>query len=91
MRITVWAKPKHARPGITAKPDGSLEVRVAEIPENGKATAAILTTIAKAANVSKTSVRLIAGHTSKWKIVEIDGNEEEISKKLGLGTQQTLT
>ena len=53
-----------------------LKARVRVPPEDGKANTALIALIAKAAGRPASSVRIVAGHTARLKIVEIDGLSE---------------
>lgn len=48
-------------------------VRVTAPPDKGKANDAVCETIAEALGVPKSSVRVVRGHASRHKLVEIDG------------------
>lgn len=50
-----------------------LKVRVRAAPENNEANRALETLIAKAFGLAKGKVRVIRGHTSRIKVVEIEG------------------
>jgi hypothetical protein len=66
----------HVRPGASAAAvggdfDGALVVRVVERADAGKATEAALRAVAEAVGVSRRSVSLVRGATSRRKLVEI--------------------
>ena len=65
----------------------TLKVRVAAPAERGKANAAVETAIAEALDLSKESVRIVTGHSSARKMVEIDGlSEDEVHLRLAKGS-----
>jgi uncharacterized protein len=75
VRITVRVRPGSARPGVGGERDGALVVRVSERAVDGQATAAALTAVASAFGVRRNAVTLIAGATSRTKIVDVAGAE----------------
>lgn len=89
MRLTVRLTPNGGRDaidGIEADANGErhLKVRVRAVPEKGQANKALTALIAKAAGVPKSAVSLLSGETQRKKILRIEGDPEEIVKKLGL-------
>ncbi len=77
--------------GIITDADGAplLSVRVTEAASDGKATRAALALIARAADMPRTSVRLIAGATSRVKRVHIAGDAENIAASLEAAVSRT--
>jgi hypothetical protein len=59
-----------------------LKARVRAVPEDGKANKALIELVARHFGVAKSAVRLISGETSRKKILRIEGDPEDISKKL---------
>ena len=57
--------------GVEIRDDGSavLKLRVAAVPDKGKANAAVIALLAKALGVPKSSISLIAGDTARLKTV----------------------
>ena len=53
--------------------DDQIRVRVTVVPEDGKANKAVIALLAKALGVSKSSVTLIRGETSRTKLFQLDG------------------
>ena len=82
MRITVWVRPGSARPGVGGERDGALVVRVSARAVDGKATEAALTAVAGAFGVPRRAVTLIAGATSRSKILEVDGADPAALSRL---------
>lgn len=62
--------------GVETGADGKtyLKARVSALPEDGKANAALVALIAKHFGVSKSSVSLVSGETSRLKQVAIAGD-----------------
>lgn len=70
LRIKVIPKsPKTEVAGELA--DGTLKVRVAAVPERGKANAELCQFLAREIGVPASKVELISGHTSPLKLVRI--------------------
>jgi uncharacterized protein (TIGR00251 family) len=59
-----------------------LKVRVRTVPESGKANAALIDLIAKALDVSRSSVALVSGEKARLKIVAITGDTSALAAKL---------
>jgi uncharacterized protein (TIGR00251 family) len=73
MKISLTVKPNSKKgPLIEIQTDGSLIVYIRQIAADGQANEALVKTLAKHFNVSKTSIKIIHGHTSRHKIIEID-------------------
>lgn len=74
MELRVKVIPKSSRTEFAGTlPDGTWKVKVAAVPEKGKANRALCEFIAKRLGVAKSSVRVISGETSQLKRLEIDG------------------
>lgn len=71
MRIIVKAKPGAKEQGIEKIADNSYVVSVKEPPTQGKADKAIIAALAKYFDKSTSQVRIVLGHTSKQKVIEI--------------------
>ncbi len=73
MQITATLKPnsKH-REEVVAQTDGVFVIYVKPPAIEGRANDAAIKLLAKYLGVSKSSVRLVRGHTSKLKVFEID-------------------
>lgn len=73
MKISVNVKPGSKKgPFVEVTPEDTLQVYVKEQAIDGKANNATLDLIAKHYGVSKSRVKVMSGHTSKRKIIEID-------------------
>jgi hypothetical protein len=82
--LTVRLTPKGRRnsiDGIETLSDGRavLKARVRALPEDGEANAALVKLIAKTVGVSASRVSVQSGHTSRLKVLKIDGNSAEIA------------
>ena len=70
MRVKVV--PRAARTELAGWVGDALKVRVAAPPEDGRANAAVLATLAAALGVPVARVRLVAGAAAAHKIVAVD-------------------
>jgi len=77
VRITIWVRPGSARPGVGGEHGGALIVRVSARAVDGKATEAAMAAVAAAFGVGRRDVTLMAGATSRSKVLEVDGATEE--------------
>jgi uncharacterized protein (TIGR00251 family) len=86
--VAIRVTPRSARPGIggwRAGADGrdQLEVRVAEVPADRAANAAVVKLLAKALGVSRAEVRLVSGAASRHKRVAVPFDVQEFRRRLG--------
>ena len=83
-RISVHVTPRSARDEVAGWRGGELSVRVTSPPEGGKANAAVCRALAAALGVPKSSVSVVRGHTSRHKLVEVEGlGDEAIREAFG--------
>jgi uncharacterized protein len=70
--------------GTEIRADGGavLRLRVAAVPDRGKANAAVIALLARALGLRKSALSLVAGETSRLKTVEIAGNGLDLSHRL---------
>ena len=85
MRITVWVRPGSARPGVGGERGGALVVRVSARAVDGKATEAALGAVAAAFGLRRRAVTLVAGATSRTKILEVEGADQVALTRLLAG------
>ena len=71
MKIFIKVYPSSKEEKVVKKDDGSFNVRVKAPPQEGKANKAVINVLAKYFGVSKNSIMIKAGHSSKNKIIEI--------------------
>ena len=81
----MWVRPGSARPGVGGERSGALIVRVSARAVDGKATEAALAAVATAFGVHRRAVTLIAGATSRTKILEVEGAEPAALTRLLTG------
>ena len=82
VRITVRVRPGSSRPGVGGEHDGALVVRVSARAVDGQATAAALDAVAAAFGVRRRAVTLVAGTTSRTKVVEVAGADPAVLGRL---------
>ena len=75
--------------GVEALADGRrvVKVRVRAIAEGGEANRAVTELLAKSLGVSRTSVRLLSGATSRIKQIAVDGDPRKLGEALRNLTQ----
>ena len=83
MRVTPNAGPDRIE-GVETRDDGTsvLRLRVAAVPDKGKANAAAIALLAKALDVPKSTLEITAGHAARLKTVEIAGDGDELAARL---------
>jgi uncharacterized protein (TIGR00251 family) len=85
-RLPIKVIPASSRNGIAGWLGETLKIRVTAPPERGKANAAVVKVIADALGVSKECIRVLTGHASGRKTVEIIGlSESEVYRRLSAG------
>jgi len=65
MTIEVKVKPKSSQEGIKNLGNGKFEIRVNEVPEGGKANERVIELLSEYSKVSKSSIKIKYGQTSK--------------------------
>jgi uncharacterized protein len=84
--LQIKAIPASSRNCIAGWLGETLKVRVTAPAERGKANAAIEATIAEALGLPREGVRIVAGHSSPRKVLEIAGlSEAEVYRRLAKG------
>ena len=72
-RITVRVQPKAKRSEVSGYADGVLRVRIAAVPEKGKANQELLRLLAGVLGVPKSAVTIQKGATSRTKLARVEG------------------
>ncbi len=86
MFISVRVYPNAARSEVVDFANGTLRVRVAAPPAKGKANNELLALLSGVLGISKSRINIIRGHTTRNKVIAIDGlNQEEIMNRLSPG------
>lgn len=70
--------------GTELRDDGEvvLKLRVAAVPDKGKANAAVIALLAKALGVPKSAIALTAGDTARTKTLAISGDPVQLAAAL---------
>ena len=71
MRLFITAKPRAKKEGVEKTGENKFLVAVKEPPIQGRANAAIIKSLADYLNIDPWRFKIISGHTSRQKIVEI--------------------
>lgn len=80
--IDVLVSPKASRNKIVSIYDGRLKIRVAAIPENGKANTELIKFLAKILDIPTYDIEITAGYSSKKKTLRIKGVTKQTVEKL---------
>ena len=82
-KISLRVHPGAVRSEIVGFTDGLLEVRVAAPPVKGKANKELIDVLTRALSVSRGDITIVRGHTSRSKVITVDGlSQEDIIKHL---------
>jgi uncharacterized protein YggU (UPF0235/DUF167 family) len=80
--MTIRVRPGSARTGVGGEYGGALVVRVSARAVDGQATAAALAAVAEAFGVGRRAVTLVAGATSRTKILDVAGADPALLDRL---------
>lgn len=84
MELHIIAKPNSKIDAIEKTPEGDIKVRIKAPPVDGKANEYLVRFLAKKLGLPKSKVVLVKGHTNPHKKFEIEMEEAEVKKLLGL-------
>ena len=70
--------------GVEARADGTsvLRLRVAAVPDKGKANAAVIALLARTLDVPKSAIAVTAGETARLKTVAVRGDGVALAARL---------
>ena len=74
--ISCKVVPKASKSEVVGWEEGILRVRLAAVPEKGKANEELLRVLAVALDIAKSQLKLISGETSRQKRVRVSGLSE---------------
>jgi len=77
MLIKIKAKPRAKEEYVKRLGEDFYEVAVKEVPEKGRANARIVELLSKYFGVKKDRIKLVAGETSKSKLFQVLGEEDQ--------------
>ena len=72
-RINVYVQPRSSKSEIVGMHGDSIRIRLAAPPVDDAANTELISLIAARLGVPKRNVRIVTGHASRRKIVEIEG------------------
>lgn len=81
MLITIKVIPRAHKNAIAGYENGILKVRLHAVPEKNQANEELIDFLAEEFNLSKSSITLVRGHTSRIKHLNIEGLHESALKK----------
>lgn len=67
--------PKSSKSEIVGEHDGALKVKIKSPPIEGAANTELIKVLSKYFNVSKTTIEILSGQTSKTKLIKINGGK----------------
>jgi uncharacterized protein (TIGR00251 family) len=73
LRLDVRVQPRASRNELAGVHGGALKVRLQAPPVDGAANEALVAFLAESLGVPRAAVRVVAGATSRAKVVEIEG------------------
>ncbi len=71
--LSVRVQPRSSRKGIDGVVEGSLRVRLTAPPAEGAANAQLVEVLSKELGVRKSAIKIVMGHASRDKLVEVEG------------------
>jgi uncharacterized protein (TIGR00251 family) len=82
-RITITVSPGAARTELVGRHGDGWKVRVGAAPERGRANDVLVALLAEALALPRDRIRIVSGHASRRKLVEIaDLDAEEVGRRL---------
>ena len=82
-RITVKVHPRARRSGLAGRFGDAYKLDLASPPVDGKANDECIRFFAELTGVPRGQVRIVMGHTSRTKVVEIEGvAQEDLERRL---------
>jgi len=83
VKIPLRAYPNAAGDEVLGFTDGVLRVKIAAPPVRGKANDRLIAFLSQLLGISKGSVSVVRGHTSRNKLIAIDGlSRDDVMKRL---------
>ena len=83
IKISLRVQPNATRNELVGFANGVLKVKVAAPPVKGKANEELIVFLSEILGISKSSLNIVTGHTSRNKVIAIAGlSQDEIIKQL---------
>lgn len=83
--IDIHAQPGAKRSAVVGEHGGRLKIAIASPPVDGKANSALITFLAKTLGVSKSSVSILSGETSRQKRLTVHQISDQVCMEKILG------
>ena len=84
--LSIRIQPRASKNGIVMMENGKLKIRLTAPPVDGAANEALVKFLADTLTVPKSQVEILFGHTSREKIIRINGkNDAEVRRVLNTG------
>jgi hypothetical protein len=71
--LTLRVTPRSSRTGFSGKKDQGIKLQVKSPPVEGAANTECINFLARIFHLPKTAIRIVRGHKSRVKVVDIDG------------------
>ena len=81
-RIRVTVSPGAERSEIVGRHGDGWKARISAAPERGRANEALARLLADVCGVAPNAVRVVSGHASRRKVVEVDGLSETAAERM---------
>ena len=85
VRVSVHVQPRASRTEIAGAHGSALKVRLHAPPIDGAANEALVDFLAGELGIARNAVRIISGHSSRGKTVQLDGVSAERVQALAAG------
>jgi uncharacterized protein YggU (UPF0235/DUF167 family) len=87
--LRVRVVPGSSSPGVVGRYGDAWKIRVREAPERGRANDAVVDLLAGTLSLPRRDVRLVGGHGTRDKLVELDGlSADETDRRLAAAEQK---
>jgi hypothetical protein len=83
MKLSVYVQPGAKKTEHSGMHDGRPKIRLNAPPVDGAANDELVKFVAKTLKLPKSSVRLVSGHASRLKTLEIDADEADVTAVFG--------
>jgi uncharacterized protein (TIGR00251 family) len=88
VRLRLRVAPGAARPAIVGRYGDAWKIRVAARPDRGRANDAVVALLAETLGVARATVHLVAGRSSRDKVVELSGiSQQDVNRRLTAGKE----
>ena len=82
-RVSLRVYANAAKSEVVGFTGGVLQVRVAAAPVKGQANKELIALLGKTLAVGKSAITIVRGHTSRSKVIAVDGlSQEDVMKRL---------